>query len=107
MADKVLEAMGGCFMTVATVVVGTIYKAFVLSILWGWFAVPLGMPKIGLAQAVGIALIVAMLAKQLYKGESSSDGPSDPWDVIGHILVSEFAIPTVFLAEGWVFHFFM
>lgn len=41
--------------------VAAIYSGFVLSILWAWFIVPLGMMKIGVAQGIGISLTLNML----------------------------------------------
>jgi hypothetical protein len=34
-----------------------ILRGFVLSRLWAWFLIPLGLPSIGVAHAIGIALI--------------------------------------------------
>jgi hypothetical protein len=39
-----------------------VLRGFVLSRLWGWFIVPLGLPSIGIAQACGIALILGFLS---------------------------------------------
>lgn len=38
-----------------------IVRGLVLSALWGWFVTPLGPPDIGIAEAIGISLIVGML----------------------------------------------
>ena len=37
-----------------------IYEGFAIWILWGWFAVPLGIPAIGLAHAIGVDLLIGM-----------------------------------------------
>ena len=50
-------------------VVEALLKGFVLSVLWGWFAVPLGVPAIGIAGAIGIALLVGMLSHQAGKDD--------------------------------------
>lgn len=41
-----------------------IYRAWVLVLGWGWFIVPLGAPQIGYAHALGLSVLVAMLAHQ-------------------------------------------
>ncbi len=59
--------MGGAeilFIAVASVgviAVLAIWQGYVLSILWGWFFVPLGLPTISIAHAIGIALVVGVL----------------------------------------------
>lgn len=36
-------------------------RGVVLSYLWGWFLVPLGMPPIGIMMALGVSLLVTFL----------------------------------------------
>ena len=43
----------------------TIFQGFVLSQLWLWFFVPLGVPSIGVANAIGITLLVSFLTAKL------------------------------------------
>jgi hypothetical protein len=38
-----------------------VYHGWVMSTLWEWFVVPLGAPRIGWAQFVGIVLLVAVV----------------------------------------------
>lgn len=42
-------------------VISIIFSAYVLSVLWGWFIVPLGVSAIGIAHALGINVLVAFL----------------------------------------------
>jgi hypothetical protein len=44
----------------ATLIASLIYAGWCLTILWGWFITPLGVPAIETYQGVGITLIVAM-----------------------------------------------
>lgn len=39
----------------------SVYSAFVFSTFWRWFAVPLGVPEIGMAHAYGIMLLVGYI----------------------------------------------
>lgn len=39
----------------------TIYQGFVCSMLWGWFAVPLGAPHISILNFMGLCLLTPML----------------------------------------------
>lgn len=59
----------------ASVVLLSIWRGYVLSILWGWFAVPyLGAPPIGVAVAIGISLLVGMLTSNRTGNEPEKDG---------------------------------
>lgn len=40
------------------VIVNTFLMMFMISTLWGWFVVPLGVVEIGMAQAFGISLMI-------------------------------------------------
>lgn len=46
-------------------VVSSIANGFVLSILWGWFVVPLfEVPSLTIAQAIGISIVVSYFTNQ-------------------------------------------
>lgn len=61
--------MGHKFTSLLIVVAGmgvlfvalVLLRAVVLKDLWGWFVVPLGVPGIGMAHAVGISTIASLL----------------------------------------------
>lgn len=42
-------------------------KGFVLSKLWGWFLVPLGVPEIGFAHSIGVCILISFLTFQNIK----------------------------------------
>jgi len=87
----------GLFAVIAAL---AILRGFVLSILWQWFALPLGLPEIGVAHAIGIALIVAMLAHQHSHEKQESDDPMAS-------VLAGFLSTLLFLLVGWIIHFFM
>jgi len=72
---------------------------YVLSVMWGWFLVPLGAPEIGVAHAIGIAGLVAMMAK-------NSNASKDYKSLSGKV-AEAFVAPLVTLAIGWVAKTFM
>lgn len=41
-----------------------VFQGFVVSSLWGWFVVPLGMPAIGTWHGLGLALLLALVTHQ-------------------------------------------
>ena len=45
---------------------GHAWRAFVISLLWRWFAVPLGLPAVSVLQVLGIASAVALLRTSLF-----------------------------------------
>jgi hypothetical protein len=87
----------GVFASIALLV---ILRGFALSVLWGWFLTPLGLPEIGLAHAIGIALVVAMLTSR----QSDSEDKEKAFER----LFQGFLVPLIALLFGWIIHaFFM
>lgn len=82
---------------VAIVALASIWRGFVLSILWGWFAVPLGLPPIGIAWAIGVATVVGMLAGSYSEDKEDKD---DGWKKV----IVLFVAPLIALGVGWVAH---
>ena len=79
---------------VATLVIATLLRGWVFSILWGWFAVPIfGLPPLGIAQAIAVALIVSMLTHQYVPSKEK-----DTWGPWGAI----FLTPLFALGIGWI-----
>ncbi len=56
--------------------IATILRGFVLSMLWGWFLVPIfGLPTLGIAAAIGISLVSTFLTYQhVETGENTNTG---------------------------------
>ena len=50
----------GCVAVLFMLPFSIAWKAFVAVQLWGWFLVPLGAPRVGLAHAVGLMLVATM-----------------------------------------------
>ena len=66
--SKLYEALGKlalATLNMAYVIGCNIFSGFVLSILWGWFAVPaFGLPALTIPLAMGIMLVVSYMTKQ-------------------------------------------
>ena len=55
-------------------IVATLWSAYVLTKLWGWFVIPtFELPELSVAAAVGLALIVSYLTYQHRHEESTGD----------------------------------
>ena len=74
-----------------------IYAGGVLSYLWGWFVVPMGVTPITPQWGCGLMIIVALL-----KGMPDGDGN----DSISTVLFKSFSLTTAALALGAVLHFY-
>jgi hypothetical protein len=77
-----------------------VWWAYVLTVMWGWFIVPLGLHAIGKAHAYGLVVLVGMLkARAPKKGEQSAP--------IAATLVFSALGPAVSLLCGWIAHSLM
>lgn len=101
-----MAILGGFVLVVALMVVSAICNGYALSVLWGWFIVPVfNLPQLSIPVAIGVALVVGYLTKQ----ETNSSDTEDK--SFGELMAKGFAIsiakPAVALLFGWVVHFFI
>jgi len=75
-----------------------VWDGYVLSILWGWFVVPLGLAAIGKAHAYGICVVLG-LARYRYE-----EGEQNEW---GMRAIMMFVAPAIYLFCGYAAHWFM
>ena len=66
--------------------------------MWNWFVVPLGLPVIGLVQALGLDTLITFIVTT--RVNTNPDPFWDRW-----ITAITFALLTLF--AGWLLHFFM
>ncbi len=100
-----MTAVAGVFLVVCfflgTLVPLMLLNGWALSVMWGWFLVPLGLPPIGMAMAIGIGSIIGLLqhtpaAKPLKKGKELED-----WlNRLGNAVLKV----GVVLLVGWIAH---
>ena len=86
-------------------VVSAIVKGYVLSLLWAWFVVPLGVPTLTVVQAIGVSLTVGFLTK-----EWDTSGDDDIGEVTeGVIVLCVYGLgrPVTALAVGYLITCFM
>jgi hypothetical protein len=98
MASMIAAGITLALGTVALLALGILYGAFVVWVLWGWFMVPLGLPQITIAWAVGIALMGAVL--------QATPPPANEDDRRMHAITGLLK-PVFALAIGWVAKQFM
>lgn len=88
---------------IALMVCGVLFSGWVLSVMWGWFLVPLGVPSIAVAQAIGISLTVSLLTKQ-WRPSEDDKGPKS---AMTKLAAEAIARPFLALLFGWVITLFM
>lgn len=96
--DKAAIAMLGVFLGIPVLVLSVIWDGYVLSVLWGWFAVPaFGLPALSVPMAIGVSLVVAAMTNHR-TGKEAKD------DEAGFVAILTFALlkPTVALLLGWI-----
>jgi|OM-RGC.v1.031168147 hypothetical protein len=82
--------------------VGAILKGWVLSILWGWFIVPVfHLPQLSVVAAIGVAMALSYTVNGLTSGKGNKDK-----DGVARILTMLLG-PFVVLFVGWIVHLFM
>ena len=76
----------------------------VVVVLWGWFAVPLGLPTIGVAHAVGISALVALVVAAPVPKSAEDD---DEWEEIYRLVRISLYRAFLALAVGYGAHLAM
>jgi hypothetical protein len=77
----------------------TALRAWVLTVLWGWFVVPLGVPAIDAWHAFGLSLLM-----ELFTYRRSKD---DPLDGLTAALAEALALYAIALGLGQLAHWGM
>jgi len=100
-----LACVGIGVLATLALVGGTLMNGWVLSILWGWFVVPVfGISQISVLQAIGLTAIINMLkssrAKENNKGRETSE-------VIVELFAITIIAPLISLFFGWIVYSFM
>lgn len=98
MSDDSDVAMGCLAVSVGTVlwVIGFPWYAFVTTKLWGWFAVPFGLPAIGFWWAMGFKVLVSHLAPSPIWPDEEGD-----WKRTGRVAAVALLVPALTLLIGW------
>ena len=71
--------------------------SYVVSVLWSWFLVPLGVMAIGMAHAYGVCVLFAVVR---YRPERPDREVKDWWEP----LMRGFLYPSFGLFMGWCAH---
>ena len=78
------------------------WEGFVFVRLWYWFVVPLGLPVVDMAQAVGLAALVGLVTTQRQRQDEDLDSE---W--LTKVTVHALGVPAVCLLVGSIASVFM
>lgn len=94
-------ALLGCLGYIIVAIPLTIYRGWALTILWGWFAVPLfEVPELSIPFGIGLSLLVGFLTTH-YEEPPDREG-KEWWEpLLGQTFHALF-LPTFALLVGWV-----
>ncbi len=93
----------GCFGIVVLFVVaipaGIIMNGWVLSVLWGWFVVPLfHLPELTIPYAIGISTVIGLFKKST----TDQNDKREFYEKLIEALIITFIAPLLTLGFGWI-----
>jgi len=101
-----MKAIGQTVAVIGLAALSAILSGYVLSILWGWFFVPVFQaPLLNIPSAIGLALIVVYLTHQ--DNSDLSDDRKEFSDVLLQGCIKATIKPATTLFIGWVVAFWM
>ena len=106
--EKDLKALTGlAIATLLFIPLSVFLNAYTMSYLWLWFIVPLGVPAIGMANAMGIMLVKGFLmAKYEPKTDTAATTEEKIEKFKAHLYFS-ITMPLAGLGVGYIFQSFM
>jgi hypothetical protein len=102
---KTNNDFAGCIGTIVLIILailtGVITYGWALSVLWEWFIVPIfGLSSISITEAMGIALIIGFLSKQMPSDTKEKD--KSLVELFGSYLGSTIFYPFFVVVLGWL-----
>lgn len=88
------------------------WRGWVLSLLWGWFVVRLGMPAVSIPEAIGVSLVLSYLtgtghiAVAVEEMKEKTTEENDKIPPMGKIFIG-WAMPAFVLLYGWILQKFL
>jgi len=90
----------GCLGIGVVMVVGSVFGGWALSIMWGWFIVPLfGLPGLSVPYAIGLSLTLNYLIANNDTGRNKDE---DKTEAAIYATIVAFVKPLFILLFGWV-----
>lgn len=103
-------ALAGCLSVIFMILlipILAIYNGWLLTAVWTWFMVPLGLPVLPLAHAIGIIYVMHLLFPSLHQSVSNIPSKIDKWDEEGlnsreKLVKVWMLIPKLFIGPAFV-----
>jgi hypothetical protein len=97
---SILIALVGVCALFAVIALGMVWRGYVFSILWGWFAVPqFGLPELPVVAAIGVSILIGFATYQHQRGPKDTRSTSD---AIAVAAGNVFLYPLMVLGLGWI-----
>jgi hypothetical protein len=97
-----MEVIGFITSIIVIIIASTIWKGYVLTVLWKWFVVPaFGLPLINIPTAIGICSIMTFLTMRHKTGQDERDLS----ERVSEALILSMISPAIFLFGGWIVKF--
>lgn len=94
--------MNAFLSAIIALIINTIVSGIVVSNVWGWFAVPLGVMDLTVAHAMGIRVLVGVLTYSANLKQIREVRDEDVWPALGWQVYTMF----FFMFIAWVIHLF-
>lgn len=91
----VLVALGGALAFLLLLLWAAFWSGLTVSVLWGWFLVPLGLPIIGLWHAYGLSLIWSAFSGLGRKPQDDKGG-------LARVFLQVPLVACLLMAVGWL-----
>ena len=94
----------GLLLAAGIIIGSSVLGGWVLSLLWAWFLVPMGLPAITIAQAIGVSLVISMLTQQFIPdARTAEQRKAQLW----HNVLITILHPFMVLLMGWIVRGFL
>lgn len=103
----VLAVLGAVGLAALAIAFGALIDGFVLSTLWGWLIVPLGLPPLSLVAAMGVSLVVSYVTYHYRADDCFKDPRRTARERMVHSLAILVTRPVLVLFFGWVIKQFL
>lgn len=96
--DELFVLIMGTLGIFALIPIASVFNGLALSMLWGWFAVPIfHLPTLTVVQAIGVSLLVSYMTHGESHEKEKKDGAT-----VTVTFAKIFMKPVIGLAFGWV-----
>lgn len=100
-----MKAIGVVATYIVVLIVSAVWGGYVLTVLWGWFIVPVfELPALTIPHAIGLAMVVTYLTYQAdFKTEETRSEMKQFATACAYVFIK----PAIALGIGWIVQFWM